>query len=528
MSTLLPETSGPAKLRELWRTHKLSFFLTGYAVMLAGLYLTLVALPNVYEAEAVLVVHSDDPNRIILPGGKFSSEIKSTTVLSSVAEGIGKLPANAAPTTRQAVVRELRDHLKVTERGQTGAETEIRISSRGHDREKLVKLVRATTQAYIDRCRKRDKTRREEVEKRRTEWTGRSEDLQRAGGVLREAEAALARFRTENADALDQTGGDPEAGLRRVVERHTSTSAEVEKTQADVAGLEAAEKLLRTRLKDVPQFIEMKEVTSVRDPERVALEREIRMMQRQLDAMLKTYTHKPPEVISLQTNILVKKRQLRQLNQRVDQSVKSAKKQNPEYAVLIGNLDGTVVKLQLARSSLKSLSKNEATLKGRIGVLRQLADAHRKLKAELAAAEKTHLERETALQAKKKALDAATLALEPVPEINTPVTAPTKPVGPPRSLYLVGVLIGSLLAGRIAMSAAFRMSTGFGSAYELRRITGASVATTISAVPGTKADRQRRRRWRIKLGWMLVLTGVVIAAALMMLSYRPALPGTGG
>ena len=528
MSTLLGETSGGSKSGELWRTHKLSFFLTGYAVMLAGLYLTLVALPNVYEAEAVLVVRSDDPNRIVLPGGKFSPEIKSTTVLSSVAEGIGKLSANAPPTTRQSVVRELRDRLKVVEREGPGAETEIRISSRGHDREELVQLVRATTQAYIDRCRKRDETRKGDLEKLRTAWAGLSEDFQKASGELREANAALVKFRTENADALGQTGGDPEAALKRVVEQHTGTAAELEKTQADVAGLEAAEKLLRTRLKDVPEFIDKKEVTSIRDPERVALEREIGMMQRQLDAMLKTYTYKHPEVVALQTNLLVKKRQLRELNQRVDQSVKSTKEQNTQYTVLKGKLDDTVVRLQIARSSLESLRKNEATLKGRIGVLRKLTEAHRKLKAELAASEKTHLERETALQAKKKALDAATLAAEPVPEINTPVKAPTKPVGPPRSLYLVGVLIVSLLAARIAMSAAFRMSTRFGSAYELRRIADASVAATIRAVPGTKADRRRRRRKRIKLGWMLVLTGVVIAAALMMLSYRPELPGTGG
>ena len=522
MTTLPHDTSTPSGLRELWRTHKLSFLVTASAVMLVGLHFALTVIPDVYEVQAVLVVRTPEGGGGLLGGGKYDAEIRSTVILTAVAEAVAGPALDATPTARQAAIRELRERLKVVVQRDAGPETEIRISSRGHDREELVTIVGTAARTYVEDRRRRNTTKTEEAAKLRTELTGLSGDFEKANDLLGRTQAALETFRTENAEAMGEAGGDPDTALVRRLEEHHTTQADLAKTQADVAGLEAAEKHLRTTLTGVTQFVETKEVTTVPDPERVALEREIRMMQRKLEEMLRTYTTKHPDVVALETDVLLKKRQLRQLSQRVDQSVTSARKLNPEYAVLKGKLDDTVVKLQIARSSLKRLSDSDTSLKERIDSLRGIAVSHRKLKDDLARAQKDHDTRKTALEVKQKAFDVAAREVEPVPEINTPPKRPETPVGPRRSVYLVAVLIVSLLAGRLAMSAAFRLGTGFRSAYELRRLTGTSVLATVGAVPGTPRARRERLRKCIRFGFVLALLVGVVVTAVKMLSEHSA------
>jgi hypothetical protein len=381
----------------------------------------------------------------------------------------------------------------------------------------LGKLVNLTAQTYVADCQKRSKAQADSVEKLRQEATQLSEDFKKTGERKTSAEAALKAFETEHADVLGEAGGDPETVLKGLVDQQKADAQTLDKTQAEIAGLETAESLLRTRLKEVPEFIETKEVTTVRDPERVALEHEIRMMERQLEEMLKTYTFKHPDVIELQTNLLLKRRQFRQLQERVEDSVKHSKKDNPEYALLKGKLDDTVVKLQVERSSVSRLSARQEALTRRIASLQGLIGSYRKLKDDLADAQKQYKEQEAALRDRNDKLTIALKAVEPVPEISRLAEIPTVPVGPRRSVYFLGVLILAVLAGRLAMSAAFRLGTGFASEYEVGRITGVSVAGSISALAGTEAHRRERVRKRIKLGVLLGLAALVIAAVTVML-----------
>jgi uncharacterized protein involved in exopolysaccharide biosynthesis len=249
----------------------------------------------------------------------------------------------------------------------------------------------------------------------------------------------------------------------------------------------------------VPEFIETKEVTTVPDPERGALEQDIRVMERQLEEMLRTFTFKHPDVIDLTKKIDAKRQQLEKLQGRVEDTVKQSKKDNPEYALLKGKLDDAEVKLQVDRGSLTRLSARQDGLAKRIASLQGLIGSYRKLKDNLAQAQKQYAEQETALRDRDNQLAAALKTVEPVPEISRPARVPTDPVGPRRSLYFLAAWVLAMLGGRLAMSASYRMSHGFASEYELEQITGMSVAGSISAVDGTEAHRRERLRKRIRL-----------------------------
>ena len=90
-------------------------------------------------------------------------------------------------------------------------------------------------------------------------------------------------------------------------------------------------------------------------------------------------------------------------------------------------------------------------------------------------------------------------------------------MGPRRSLYFLAALILAMLGGRLSMSAAYRLSHGFASEYELKQITGMSVAGSISAMEGTEAARHELLRKRIRLVALVGLAALVIAAVAVIL-----------
>lgn len=528
MTALPHESSGWRRLRELWRAHKLSFLVTASLVLAAGLYVTFAKVPNVYRAEAFVVIQPAGARLVRLPASALKSEIAGRAVLSAVAEQMGILSSDAPPTTRQTVVADLREKLHLRVQTAVGGETEIALSSRGHDRKKVAQLVNLAAKNWVEQCRERSRIKTEKIARIREEATALQTETNQAKAALQGARTELEAFEKKYTDVLSEVSGDPDAALKGFREDQRANAEALEKVQTEVAGLEAAEKLLREQLEKAPRFIETKEVTTVRDPERVALEREIRMMERQLEEMLRTYTFRHPEIIAHQTNIVVKKRQLRQLKERVQDSVKSSKEQNPEYTLLKGRLDETMVKLQIARSTLQRHQRKSQHLVDLIDGLRGLANSHGKLKDGLDAARKRHEEEQARLAARTKALDESSDTMEPPPEINTLAEVPRVPVGPRRSLYITVAVILALLAGRVAMSAAFHMSTGFASEFELSHITGMPVAGTIGAIPGTRAASRQQLHRRIMLVLWLVVLATLAALAAWLYSHHPGISTSGG
>jgi len=510
------KSQGPG-LRELWHSHKMSFLIGATVVLLLGLYAAVVAVPNVYEAETVLAVHSGNTGGTVLFTRDFSSEITGNSVLAQVVKEIGKIAPDMSPSERQTAVDELRESLRIDVHSVSGGETEIRISSHGRDGQELARLVNLTAQTYVADCRERNKTRVDEVETARREATRLSGDFQKAGERKTLTEAALKTFETEHADVLGGTGSDPDAVLKDLLEQQKTNAQALDKTQAEITGLETAEGLLRTRLKEVPKFIETKEVTTVPDPERTTLEHEIRVDERQLEEMLKTYTFKHPSIIELTKKIDEERKRLAQLRGRVEDTVKQSKQDNPEYALLKGKLDDAEVKLQVERGSLTRLSAVKEALAKRVPSLQGLIGSYRRLKDDLAEAQKQYAQQETALRDGNDRLATAAKAVEPTPEVLRPAETPTTPVGPRRSLYYLGALLLAGLGGRLAMSAACRLSPGFASEYELEQITGVPVAGSISALPGTAACRREHLRKRIRLVVLAGLAVLVITAVAVML-----------
>jgi len=516
MSTTDHGSSSFRTLRELWRSHKVAFVVTLCITMLAGLYMTLNMLPDVYEAKAVLVRR---PSTRAAATRSLGTTVLSRDVLAAAAREMRLLAADALPSDRERVVDRLEGMLKVA----TPTPTEIAILGRGHDKTELVLLVNTVARTYVTRLATANDAATSQAtslrEARARELEALAAEEKRHARELAAATAALDRFEAEHADVLGRTGSDPLKTLEELTAEHKEKSKALAALRTKVKALEAGAGILRDKLKTVPEFIETRETTTERDPERTMLEREIRLMERQLDQMLKTYTYKHPEVLKHQMNLLVKKRQLRQLKTRVETRVRSTREPNLEYAALKGKLDDKMVQLQEVRSALAELNGKPEALAKRTDALRELVGSHRMLTDKVATSTKRHQKAKTDLAAKTATPEAPVVTLEPAPEISRKADiGSVRLVGPRRSLWVTGAAVLSVVLGLAAMSVTFHLSPGFSSAYEVSRITGTGVYGTISAVAGTDAARRRRLRKLAKLGILLVLTAVAALAAGVMLS----------
>ena len=519
--TAIPQPLPAVSVRtERWRRHGLAFAAAAAVVLLAGFHVAWRVLPNEYETDAVLTTSAPDASGLMT--GNDAADVTRPAVLEPAAERLKRVAPGASPAAREAAAAELREQLTVVAGAPGMGETEVRVSARGGDAAGLANLVNAVAECYVSERASRNLAATQKAAGLSTETAALKSRLETLAPELESARAALSDFERQNPSALTDAGSDPDASLKTLLDETNQAASDYEKRQAEVAGLVEAEKLLRDRLKDVPEFSVTQEVTTVRNPELVALEREIRQMEKQLEDMLTRYTFRHPEVIALQTDLLLKKRQLQQLQQRVDDSVKTSKSQNPEYAVLKGKLDDTVVKLQVAKSALTPSANRKQSLAARFDALRAFLEPHRRLKTSLAQKEKLRQETESQIQAKSDELKAVQAALAPVPKLSRRAEVPATPTGPQRGAYALLAAVLALGAGWLSMASARRLSPRFAGPGEVERfVPHGVVAAAVGAAEGTEAHGVERMRRRLYLATTLGIVAVALIAAFAMTRIAP-------
>jgi len=512
--TVMPQPHSAFRLRsERWRRHALAFAAAAAAVLLAGFQVAWRVLPNEYETDAVLTTSAGN---VPLMTGDYAADVARPAVLESAAERLKMVTPEASPAARQAAAAEIRERLTVVADAPRTGETEVRVAACGRDAAKLAELVNAVAECYVSEREARNLAATQKTGALSTEAAALKSRLETLAPELESARAALNDFERQNPSALTDAGSDPDASLKTLLDETNQAASDDEKKQAEVAGLEEAEKLLRERLKDVPEFVETREVTTVRNPELLALEREIRQMEKQLEDLLTRYTFRHPEVIALQTDLLLKKRQLRQYQERVDDSVKTSKLQNPEYAVLKGKLDDTVVKLQVAKSALTPSANRKQSLAARFDALRAFLEPHRRLKTSLAQKEKLRQETESQIKTRSDEMKAVQAMLEPVPKLARRAEVPATPAGPRRAAWALLAAVLALGAGWLSMVSAHRLSPRFAGPGEVERFAGAPVAAAVGAAEGTEADGVERMRRRLYLATTLGIVAIALIAAFAM------------
>ena len=266
----------------------------------------------------------------------------------------------------------------------------------------------------------------------------------------------------------------------------------------------------------MPETVVTQEVTTVRNPEVVRLEKEIQQMQRQLEDLLKMYTFKHPEVIALQTDLLQKKRQLGALETRVDDSVKNSRAPNPEYALVKGKLDDTVVKLQVAKTALAPIASRRDAAAARVERLRAFVGPDRKLIERAAETAKLQQDNEALLKKTAEDLQAARAGLAPVPTLTRAAQSPVRPVRPNRTLFALFAVVAAALAGAFSVSAAAGLSPGFAGPAETERFAGAPVIGRVGAAQDTEAVGLVRTRRRLYAAATLGIAALTLLAAGVM------------
>jgi len=527
MTSWSQESSGLQTLRELWRLHRLSFVVTASLVFVIGVFLLFTFLPDTYRAETVA---EWAPDETAAPYGErdFASEIQSPSVLSAAVTEMERLPADASSSQQHRTMEELARTISVSTARVPGGPTEIRISSRSVSRESAALTADCVAQAWVASRVKQYES--EMAKLRQLEDTAGTleKDVTEALERMKSAESALGTFETEQAGALAEAHGDFQTAQSQLAAELRGTQREIDRMRTELAGLEAAAIPLREKLKTVPEFIKTQEVTTKPDPRRTALEDDIRLMRRQLEEMLQTYTFRHPEVQRLQNNILLKQRELRELTGRVQDSVRSTENQNPEYAVFKARLEDTEVRLNTTRGSIERLVEKQRELEKHIDSFRQLSERHQALRTDLAAARRQHEEASKALEEKKQTFDSAKRRVEPAPRIVQAATIPTEVTGPPKPPFVLGVLFLAALFGALGMSATSRLGTTFAGSSELARLTRLPLVGTLGAIRGTEAAGRRKRREKVGLILSLAMPAAALLAVGLMLLHRAATLQAGG
>ncbi len=500
----------PGSRTERWRRHALAFVAAAGVVLLVGSYIAFLAIPNQYRAETVLATPRADASGI-------PADLAGPAVLEAAATRLGLAGPKDTPETRAAAGSDLGARIDVKTRPAASGQTEVVISARGADApETLAGLVNAVAATWRAQCEGRNHAVEEKAGTAASALAALKKSAADARRTAADNQAALMTFESEHVAEKADAGSDPEAALKSLGDEAIKARSDCERTQAEIAGLQDAEKLLRARLKEVPETVTTQEVTTVRNPQAVRLEHDIEQKQRQLDDMLKMYTFRHPEVIALQTDLLQMKRQLEALEKRVDDSVKSSKAPNPEYAVVKGKLDDAVVRQQVAKTSLGPLAGRRDSTAARYERLRTYVEPHRRLVMLAAESSRSLAEKETEIAKAEKELHDARAQMEPVPVVTRPAAAPDRPVGPSRGLYAALAVIAAVVAGAFSVSAAVRLGPGFAGPAEAERFAGAPVIAEVGAAKDTEAEASARIKSRLYVAFTLgAALAAVLAACLM-------------
>jgi uncharacterized protein involved in exopolysaccharide biosynthesis len=498
--------------REFLRTRSAVFWTVSLLVFIAGLCLA-VTMGDVYRAQAVLTRPSGDHGPAVA-GPDVASEVKSPAVMKAVARDSGELKSDAGPAEAEAAVEAVASRIDVAAAQTAQGDVEIRISVVGSKPEELANLANLTARSYVAACERSATASRQNLDRRKTKLAEMKADCDNVSLRADEAKKEYEAFLTKNVDILGGAATlDAEAAAAAIRSDLDKTVKALEAVPGEVQALEESEKLLRGRLKEVPETIEEKSVTSVPDPERVALERELRNLEMQREEMLKTYTPRHPDVVKILENIDTKRRQLKEIKDRTQDTVTNTRKPNPEYTLLKGRLDEVVVKLQYTKSSQKTLAEKRDALKTRVERVVSVTGEARRLSETETQAKKRAEELAAALRREETSVRAAGDSVGVAPKLLRPAEKPTVPVGPDRVMIGVLALLVGLVTGFLATAGSWLFGGVFAGPLEVLPFAGIPVAGRIRIIEKTPAAEGARRR-RMKRAAALA-AGLLVAVVLL-------------
>jgi len=503
-------------LRSAWR-YRWQALGVAWAVCTLG-WLAVYLTPNTYEARARFYL---DATSVLAPfvenlsvGMDVDQQVdvvKQVVVgrraLLNVVRESGFSDGAATPEELEVQLNRLAASIQLTGGGPSRVEwgkrdRNFEIAYRDTDRQRAVKVVQVVLDNFIENT----------LTKRSSGYKSAQEFLQRQireqEQRLAEAEDRLAEFKRNNIDNLPTQEGSYVQGLQVQM-------LELENLRSQQRTLASRRQQLSAQLAAEKQYIPVSSLptgTGVNQQATVGNELDAAILQAQtrLDELLRVYTPKHPEVLSLEQDLAQLRTKRREELERLgvrDIPERGGLMTNPAYEQIRLQRNAVDVELAAVQGQIADRTARIENMRSKMFTMPEVEAALVQLNRDYEVVKERYGELLTQFEAAK--LSESVGKNDPVDFaiIDPPATLPA-PVAPPRLLLLIGVFFAGVGAGAAAAFALSKLNPVFDSLTVLRSLTGLPV---LGAVSLTWLDRRKERR-RLE-----VMQVAGVGAALVML-----------
>lgn len=500
-----------------YRWHALA---CAWVIALLGWAATL-ALPNVYEARAKVFVDTESVLKPLLHGLAAETDVMSQVAMMSRALLSEPQLEKAARETdlylrarnRKELERLIeRMRLSITLTGDPGNASLYSIVYRDTERAMSLRVVQKLLDNFVESTigvNRQDSSNAQqflEVQIR---------DYEKK---LLDAESKLAEFKRNNVGLMPGAEGDYYTRMQTAMAKLAQLEADLNVTVQEHAQLDA-------QLEgEEPTFGLVNSTIESQGP----IDAQLRAHHAKLDQLLLNYTEKHPEVLALRESIANLEEQKKQAK---DQKKPAIQAQGAEAAQLLAlsQLDVNPVYQRLTLASkeaeikMATLRTKIAETRGEVAKLRSMVDTIPKVEAELSQLNRDYEVNKAQHTALLQRLESARLS-EQVEQsrddvkfrIIEPPLAPLTPVGPPRLLFIIVVLLGAIGAGAALAFVLNQVNPVYLTRQDLERATQIPVLGSVTLTLTSQlaaAARRRDRTYAIAASLLLVaFTGALVVA----------------
>lgn len=494
-----PRGSGLERLKTIWLRRKWLGIVV-FAVPLTAAIAMIVALPDLYESTAVVLIDRQQvPEAFVRPTvtseleirlHSISQEILSRSRLEALVARMGLYPdlkgKGPADEAVNRLRRDIRLELKGAGAGGRGNTTAFALSYRGADPQTVAVVTNTVASFYIE----------ENLKARERQAAGTADFLR---VQLVEAKKRLDEQEARNSELQRRYLGELPQQMQSNLVALESLNAQLRMNNDSVVRLSERRNQLATQ-------VELAKAESGEESDEMRLAR----LRKELITLRIKYTDLWPDIIRIKDEIA-----------RLEKQIGEAKpKPEPRKPVVLTPQALRIVEqLQQTETELKLARADEQRLKRGIEQYQSRLDNAPKREQEFLQATRDYQGTKELYQSLTKRFEEAELAEsmeqrqkgEQFRILDSAVPA-SEPTAPRRSrLFLISVAL-SMAAGAGAMLLAEFLDTSFHSSAELRAYTTVPLLVNIPRIV-TEADA-RRGRWRFRLATVGLVVGLFLVAGL--------------
>lgn len=505
------------RLRGSWRFRWWAL-IAAWAFCIFG-WVFVIAMPNVYEANARVYVDSQTALRPLLKGMAVEPDVESE--LSIVRQALLSRPQLQAvarktdldlraktPEAMDELVKSLQKRIVVTTdvaKRNSATDGLYRITFQDHSREKALEVVESLLNTFVEDTLGSKRSGQKVAQ--------RFLDEQIAGyeKQLIEAENRLAEFKKANVGTMPGEDGD----YFKRLQTEMSGAADVQKTL--LLAETRRNELARQLAGEEPYMFGFDAAANTQPAEGGDLTYRIQELESRLEDLLLKYTEKHPEVVASRNTIAELKRQQGAELERVAKggrasgSMASSLKSNPIFQGIQSEIKRTEVQIAELRQDL-------AQRNARVASLKRLVDTVPEVEAELARLnrdyEVTRTQYRDLVQRREMSRLSEDADKEGVVKFQRidPPTVSFEPVAPKRVLLLFIVLLLGLTLGLAIAYLLNELRPVYQNVRVLGELTGLPVLGSVSRTWLTRHRMEARRNLLVFSGVasMLVVVGVTV------------------